>query len=170
MWVLNNNANAQLDRSPHEFLDSLNLVLLPQIKIPTKTLLDSALQKETQISVADYFYYFASYRYLKEARRDHHIGQIYWDYMPISDRREKIYVKIQINGKNLLDDIYIDKKTLPRVKEVNRIYVTKGDPGQRLGDNYIKINFIVNQSYIGTQDEIEFSNNGLKLKPRNFLK
>ncbi|MGA6119161.1 hypothetical protein [Sphingobacterium anhuiense] len=93
MWVLNNNANAQLDRSPHEFLDSLNLVRLPQIKIPTKTLLDSALQKEVQISVADYFYYYASYRYLQEAQRAHPaiIFQIPVDYIPITDLNEKKY-------------------------------------------------------------------------------
>lgn len=171
MWTLYNNAKAQLDRSAHEIKDSLNLVLLPQIKIPTKTLLDSALQKEAQISVADYFYYFASYRYLQAARRAHPaiIFEMAWDYVPINDRNEKIYVKIQINGNHLLYN-YSDHELLSRIKEVNRIYVTKGDPKQRLGDNYIKINYVVNQSYIGTKDEIGFGNNGPQLKPRNFLK
>ncbi len=69
-----------------------------------------------------------------------------------------------------MEDIHLRNKILPRVKEINRIYITRGNTLYKKGYNHIKINFIVNQSYIGTQDEIEFGNNGPQLKPRNFLK
>lgn len=150
----------------HKGRDSLDLVLLPQIKIPTKTLLDSVLYKEFQISLADYFYYFASYNYLKAAQRSTLIR--FYSHIPILNRENNKKLEILLNGNHLLDDLISKNVLLSKVKEINRVYIIKGGgEGRKLDDNHITINFIVNQNYIGTDDEIKFSRGVTLLKTKS---
>ncbi|WP_140939493.1 hypothetical protein [Sphingobacterium lumbrici] len=151
-------------------VDSVRFNLIPDIKIPTKTILDSVLKKEFDISVVDYFYYYASDVYLNRAQRLPSTWMTPFSSVSIIKSPETFKLTIKINGSHLLlDHLYSKTPMLSKIKEIDHVKITrKTDPRSTFKGEYVLIEFIVNNNYRGT--EYEMSTGGVpELKRRDFI-
>lgn len=142
--------------------DSLDLVIFNNIKIPKHSTLDSILMNEFEITAMDYFYYFASYRYLKFAERTHPALQANMVsgtdlYIPI---KKSINLHVVINNKPLISEMFTNFSNLSKIKEIDN-YIIENEENDK-----VIIKFIVNQNFKGT--EFEISNYDSKGRPGPF--
>jgi hypothetical protein len=144
--------------------DSLHLVILPDIKVSTTSMLDSVLMKEFNIALVDYYYYYGSYQYLNQAQRRHPAILASVSYVPIITDTDKIMLRINLNGKHVLYDINSHLSTLSKVKEVDSYTISRKDHDHQLEGNFVTIDFIVNNNFIGTPYEIGNANGSTIMK------
>lgn len=134
---------------PYENNDSLGLVILENVKIPTKTILDDFLRKEFNIAAIDYFYYYGSYKYMLAAKRRHPaiISTLNDVFIPINNEKK---LCILINGRSLLSEIFENFSRLSKIKEIDGYKIENDDV------NRVTIKFNVNEKFKGTEYEIPY--------------